>query len=406
MDESHFITEASSKIVARTEKLNLKEVQFIKAPHVHGGGFVNNSLLIRNGKKYRVRVETLIYNDRGQILATKRDKISKYGLWYNLPGGSIEPNKTIEEQAAAEAREEVFARVEDIKQTGIWFINKYPKASLNPNAWDYDLAVKYGLDYDGAITIVCVGKYVGRYGGKINEADKVDWGNKAKFYDPDAIKLAPVHRKALSTVEFNTNESWYGGDTMNNTHFVTEGKEPINWNGSQKAAIYAEFRKVFEKSKYRKNLILIGRGLSFNLIDSPIFAFMHTRPGFDGDKDDISKICKEASRASKKYNFSRMKIGSPQISHFISDKHPFAAPFPNLMYGIAAIPKNSKPLPEFESHTHFVTVGEEENHPLMNPYNSHGNIKTTRRVDHDKAIKHPSTIKKYVNSNEAYNDFF
>ena len=59
-----------------------------------------------------------------------------------------------------------------------------------------------------------------------------------------------------------------------------------------------------------------------------------------------------------------------------------------------------------ENASHFVMVNEEENRPLINPYNKHGNIKVTRRATHRKPIKHPSLIKKYVNSHENYTDFF
>jgi hypothetical protein len=57
-----------------------------------------------------------------------------------------------------------------------------------------------------------------------------------------------------------------------------------------------------------------------------------------------------------------------------------------------------------ESYDHFVTEGEIG--MMKNPYNKFGNKKVTRRVDHKQAVKHPSMIKKYVNSHESYTDFF
>jgi hypothetical protein len=72
-----------------------------------------------------------------------------------------------------------------------------------------------------------------------------------------------------------------------------------------------------------------------------VIAIAYTRPGFDGDKDDISKICKEATKKSKKYKFQRQSIGGPNIAHFLSDDHPFAMPYPNLTYGIVALPKSA-----------------------------------------------------------------
>lgn len=51
------------------------------------------------GKNYRVRVETLIYNDQGMLYIGKRtDTTNKDGVYYDIPGGSVEPGKDLEEQ--------------------------------------------------------------------------------------------------------------------------------------------------------------------------------------------------------------------------------------------------------------------------------------------------------------------
>lgn len=116
--------------------------------------------------------------------------------------------------------------------------------------------------------------------------------------------------------------------------------EAKRWSKAEKEPIYLEFKKVFDASKYKKDIILINCGVS-RAIPSPVIAIMYTRPGFDGDKDDIGLICKEATKKSKKYKFQRQKVGSPNIAHFLSDEHPFAIPYPNLTYGIVALPKSA-----------------------------------------------------------------
>ena len=366
---NHYISESltyvdeNQKPQIHTDKLDLSNMTFVKAPHVKSGGYCNNSLLIKDGKKYRVRVETLIYNDRGQILATKRDKPSKYGLWYNLPGGSLEPNKSIEAQAAAEAREEVFAHVKNVKNSGIWFINKYPKAAMNPNAWDYELAAKYGLDYDGAITIVCVGEYGGRFTGKIKEDDKVDWGKRAQFYDPDEIHLASVHRKALDLVTDYVKEEYIGYEQGDGTVFQTVGEAgmmsydyPIN---TLNIAKFSKELPALKKANPGKGY----RGLIHCKLEQPVahpvaFVNISTKDGSiqasHGDPGWIGK--------------ARAKI----MSHIKKPAH----------------------------ESCFVT----EETALKNPYNKYGNIKLTRRIDHKQPVKHHSMIKKNVH--ESYDDFF
>jgi hypothetical protein len=116
--------------------------------------------------------------------------------------------------------------------------------------------------------------------------------------------------------------------------------KPKLWSKAEKRPIYDEFKKVFNASKHKKELILISCGIS-SAIPSPVIGFMYTRPVYDGDKDDISLICKEATKKSKKYKFQRQKIGSPNTAHFLSDESPLAIPYPNLTYAIVALPKSA-----------------------------------------------------------------
>jgi len=206
--ESNFeyIIEASTPPEVHTDKLDLRGMTFIHASHRPDVPPTENSCLMMNGKKYRVRVETLIYNDKGEILAAKRDKITSFHAFYKIPGGSAEPGKTLEQQAIAESQEEVRANVKNIKFTGIWYINEFDdtdNSRLGPDtvAW----LKKVGLKYDGFITVLFVAKYAGKFNGHIKKVDQVDWIKDVKFHDPKDLNLIEPHKMALQKVWFNTN---------------------------------------------------------------------------------------------------------------------------------------------------------------------------------------------------------
>ena len=204
IESYEFSMEATTPPEIHTGKLDLRKMTFIHASHKPGDPPTENSCLILNGKKYRVRVETLIYNEDGYILAAKINKQNSMGACYKVPGGSAERGKTLEQQAIAESQEEVRANVKDIHFTGIWYTNEFDdsddkRLGDETRSW----LEKVGLKYDGFITILFVGKYAGKYTGRVKEVDKVDWIKDVKFYDPKELNLIKPHQLALQKMWFN-----------------------------------------------------------------------------------------------------------------------------------------------------------------------------------------------------------
>lgn len=73
---------------------------------VYDADGIANSVEEINGKKYRVRVETLIIKDN-KVYLYKTGALNQYGRYYKIPGGSIEPGLSLAESARKECREKV-----------------------------------------------------------------------------------------------------------------------------------------------------------------------------------------------------------------------------------------------------------------------------------------------------------
>jgi ADP-ribose pyrophosphatase YjhB (NUDIX family) len=199
--------EASLPPVIHTDKLDLRGMTFIHAAHDPHEQPTENSCLYMDGKKYRVRVETLIYNKEGKILAAKKNKLNNFHATYKIPGGSAEPGKTLEQQAIAESQEEVRANVKDIKYTGIWYTNDFVEdddKSLGADRVSW--LTKVGLKCDGFLTVLFIGKYAGKFTGRVKKVDQVDWIKDVKFYEPRELDLIEPHKMALKQIWFNTSK--------------------------------------------------------------------------------------------------------------------------------------------------------------------------------------------------------
>ena len=177
---------------------DLSKVYYINAPHDKGQKPVPNSILELNGKRYRVRVETLIIDKTNKVLAAKRNKLTPLGCWYKIPGGSIEPDKSILETAIAECHEEALVEIRNIKYSNYWYINDYDWNRVSKEKRKF--WKKMNLDVDGLITLVFTAEHSGSYSKDIIPVeDRVDWLDDLDFYNPDRIYLMEVHRKALAT---------------------------------------------------------------------------------------------------------------------------------------------------------------------------------------------------------------
>lgn len=155
----------------------------------------NNAYIIYNGKTYRVRVETLVYNDKGQILAWLMDKVTSAGTMYKIPGGSVEPKKKFIDQAVSEIHEEARITVDNMVYTGIHYIRFFDTSKLPK--WQLEKFRNRPMQYAGMISFVYVGHFTGKYTGKIAPEDMDDLYKYAKFYDIKDIPLIEEHLHAL-----------------------------------------------------------------------------------------------------------------------------------------------------------------------------------------------------------------
>ena len=194
-----FIQEANKP---KSNKPDLSKIYYIKAAHGPGEPEVYNSVLEWNGKKYRVRVEVLIYDKKNKAIMIKpSDKPTKgayYGVNYRIPGGSTEPGKKLEDQAKAECKEEIRVNIKNCKYSNIWYTSKYDPNTIPE--WQREHLWPIGLKYYGAIILVFTAEYNGRYSGKINDWDKDDMINGICWKSVDDVEWHPAHRKALKKI--------------------------------------------------------------------------------------------------------------------------------------------------------------------------------------------------------------
>lgn len=160
-----------------------------------------NSIYMVNGKPYRVRVETLVFNKEGKILAVKKDKVTKYGVMYSLPGGSTEPKILPSKQAELECLEEARVKLKNIQYTGITYqgtVIPYPNPYENPKNEIEEQKKKDYFMYYGYIVYVFVAEYNGKYKGEIDPFDEDKKFAKAcNFYDRNEIDWRKEHIEVI-----------------------------------------------------------------------------------------------------------------------------------------------------------------------------------------------------------------
>ena len=162
---------------------------------VYDADGIANSVEEINGKKYRVRVETLIIKDN-KVYLYKTGALNQYGRYYKIPGGSIEPGLSLAESARKECREECRAEIKNVKRKGK-YITEY---KMIPE-WHKKILWPIGLKYSGSITYVFVAEYKGMYNGYIKKQD-IEPGmfQGGKWYDLNDYDLSPLHKKILASL--------------------------------------------------------------------------------------------------------------------------------------------------------------------------------------------------------------
>lgn len=195
------------------EKLTYEEVKK-NMTFIYDDDGIPNGVYEINGEKYRVRVETIVkreVNGTSCIFFEKKKEISHYGSMYKIPGGSVEPDKTLAEQAECEVNEEILCKVKNVNYTGKYYIVKYDPKTIPE--WHKRILWPLGLKYVGAVTFVFTAEYDGPYRKKVAKVDQDSLAVKGDWYpvwEFEEIK-ADIHQgialESMEVVEESDNSS-------------------------------------------------------------------------------------------------------------------------------------------------------------------------------------------------------
>ena len=147
-----------------------------------------NSLVVRNNRNYRYRVELLLLDDEGRLFIGRKSDGR-----YTIPGGSVEPDVDNLSQVIAECEEEARITPKDV-----YYVNSYVQMydAKNPlGKWMATLPVLY----DGMITDVYIGKYHRRCLKYVDKKHRSAVLAEGKFVPIEEIydELSQAHKDAL-----------------------------------------------------------------------------------------------------------------------------------------------------------------------------------------------------------------
>ena len=233
------------KSISETVKLpeiKPKDIQFIK-----GYDGTNHSYIIYKGDNYRVRVETLIVNDKDEVYIDKSDKYAKYGIQYRIPGGSVEPDRDFVTQAENECKEEVHINIKNVYYSGQNCVMLFSPNSNSgiPN-----------FSYKGCISYIYVAEYNGKYHGYVKVADRDDMYKTGKFYKYKDIKWLPAHKKALEDYFKSHKVLKESGSTMNDVIRTGKDQEYYKYLKIHEVRLKASFN---DRIYALKNALLLSK---------------------------------------------------------------------------------------------------------------------------------------------------
>lgn len=183
------------------------------------GGYYNtdgdwNCIVTSNDypdKILRGRVETLVMKD-GKLFMVRRD--DKY---YRIPGGGFDRGVSHIDQAFMETKEEAKIIIDNIRFTGVTYIDMYEKI------WDHS---ENDIPYHGTYNEVYIANYKEDYHGYIRKGlSDMELTKKGKFYDLEEVKdiLKEPHKQALRNM-FNGIITESVGDDMADAAFLFQKK--------------------------------------------------------------------------------------------------------------------------------------------------------------------------------------
>jgi hypothetical protein len=193
-----------------------KDIKYIKSAEG-----IDNPYIMYDNKQYRVRVETLIFDKHGDVLVEMQDpkNLNKYGTNYKLPGGGLDKGRALDEQAEAECNEEALVVTKNRSYTGMTYFQnyegKYPE-------WQKKKLWPLGLKYEGSLTFIFVAEYDKKFTGHIEDVDKDDFYQKAKYVGVDTIDWRAEHEEAIDFY-FNHRDAIREGVDMDLNEFAGPG---------------------------------------------------------------------------------------------------------------------------------------------------------------------------------------
>lgn len=198
--------------------LTNEEKRIMKQNILLNGGYYDendrwNAVKVIGNNLYRNRIETIIIKDNKFAFI----KITNEPGKYKLPGGSLDKDTTLEQQAINECHEETHFEVSDISNTGITYKVNYPNDNRTKDTY-----YKYGIKLTGAYTQIFTAKYDGKYNGHIDDVDEDPYVRSGKWYTfKEAFGIFNQHHKEALKQYIENNKIVSDDDKMN--EYTMEG---------------------------------------------------------------------------------------------------------------------------------------------------------------------------------------
>ena len=293
-----------------TESVKIPEIKPEDIQFIKGYDGTNNAYITYKGDNYRVRVETLIVNDKGEVYIDKSDKYAKYGIQYRIPGGSVEPDRDFITQAENECKEEVHINIKNAYYSGQNWVMLFPPNSNSGIS---------NFRYKGCISYIYVAEYNGKYHGYVKVADRDDMYKTGKFYKYKDIKWLPEHKKALEDYFKSHKVLKESSNTMEDIIRTSKDKEYDKYLKIHKQRLFAAYN---DRVYALKNALLLSVEEVKELRDRILVhdASRYSPEEWDGLRKSYfpndDKERKEAEESEKKARAHHYKVNAHHPEHW------------------------------------------------------------------------------------------
>lgn len=260
IDYSKLIFYDTNSKYSKDEKIN-----FLKNA-IKNGGFYDknnkwNSIIYDKEKNIvlRGRVETLVikYN-KFVYLKFLPKPLQTNDFIYLIPGGSFEKDNSNIQQAINECREEAYFDIENVRYTGIHYIENRvpPKRAIINNE----------VNWNALYNEVYVADYKEEYTEDINSFDKDSTIASGKFYNLYRVYkyLKPEHKKAIDMFYPDTFNSIYKNNKFYNTQqFISDRDFGIP--SQRKFPIYDKYHTIKSIENFNSVDFFHEKELAYNI---------------------------------------------------------------------------------------------------------------------------------------------